>query len=386
MITGIVLTLLLGVYLIAGLIRTIKEYHRAKSKSRFLTGRRVKLTLWVLFILLLPALLRLAPIQLSLELNEWPWIFGFAFSFAISAVWVVYIRKLDIYEPEPWWAIVITFLLSCITIWAVFPLTNLIHSFGFFMNSKPVNDFLYSFIGIGMVEEAVKILPVLFILWKTDVIDEPFDYLLYASVSALGFAFIENISYINESELYSLVARLLMSSVAHMTFSSTVMYGLLLARKRIIRRPQVLVFLTFYLLASLSHGFYDFWILNDWASQFRGITMIFFLITVHIWFTMLNNALNISNFYDRSVHLKIDELKTYLILALLSIFGLALVVVKSVHGEVEADQFFYHNIISFGYFMVYIIYSHNRFKIIRGYMAPIEAASRILIPPLRKST
>ena len=104
---------------------------------------------------------------------------------------------------------------------------------------------------------------------------------------------------------------------------------------------------------------------------------------MHIWFTMLNNGLNTSRFYDRTIPLKTDKIKAYLIYSLLIIFMSAFLVMGLLHGKEVANMFFWSNVLSFGYFFIYIIYSHNRFKIVRGYIAPIEATSNFLIPPIK---
>ena len=168
-----------------------------------------------------------------------------------------------------------------------------------------------------------------------------------------------------------------------MTFSTTIFYGVLLSKFKYIRIPDPLVYLFFFLLASLAHGFYDFWLINQWASQYQGLTMLFFIVSMHIWFTMLNNGLNISQFYDRTIPLRIDKIKAYLIYSLLIVFMSSFLVMGLLHGKQAANIFFWSNIVSFGYFFIYIIYSHNRFKIIKGYVAPIEATSNFLIPPIR---
>jgi len=59
-------------------------------------------------------------------------------------------------------------------------------------------SFIDMFIGVATIEEIAKIIPVLIIIKITKSINEPIDYLIYASVSALGFAFLENINYIYE--------------------------------------------------------------------------------------------------------------------------------------------------------------------------------------------
>lgn len=337
-------------------------------------------------ILVIPFLMiEFLPLNLEYAITEWQKVLGILFSGAISFLWIVYLRKLDIYEPEKWRYIIIVFVVSCITIWAVFPLSSFFNNMGFVLNGKPINDFLYCVFSIGIVEELVKLVPVLIFVGNKKMFKESYDYLFYASVSALGFAFIENILYINSSELHSVIGRLLMASVAHMTFTSIILYGVLLAKNRLQSIPKPIIYTAFFLLASLSHGFYDFWLINPWASQYQAITMLFFLITIHIWFTMLNNALNISSFYNGSTQLQVDKLKAYLIYSLLILFMSAVLVMHLMHGRQSARQFFWGNLFAFGYFFIYIIYSHNRFKIVRGYMAPIDAAANFFIPPLKRN-
>ena len=386
MIVEIILATLFSIYLIHALFRIIKSYRASKNKSKFLKSKRFRRFLLILLIIVIPFLvIDFLPLSWEKAIPEWPKVLGFLFSGAISFLWIVYLRKLDIYEPEKWRYIIIIFVVSCITIWAVFPITSFINHLGFVLNGNPINDFLYCVFSIGMVEELVKLVPVIIFVSNKKMFNESYDYLFYASVSALGFAFIENILYINSSELYSVIGRLLMASVAHMTFSSTILYGVLLAGTRLKSIPKPIIYSAFFLLASLSHGFYDFWLINAWASQYQAITMLFFLITIHIWFTMLNNALNISKFYNRSTPLQVDKLKAYLIYSLLILFMSAVLVMHIIHGRQSAVQFFWGNLFAFGYFFIYIIYSHNRFKIVRGYMAPIDATANFFIPPLKRT-
>ena len=386
MIVEIILATLFSIYLIHALFRIIKSYRASKNKSKFLKSKRFRRFLLILLIIVIPFLvIDFLPLSWVKAIPEWPKVLGFLFSGAISFLWIVYLRKLDIYEPEKWRYIIIIFVVSCITIWAVFPISSFINNLGFVLNGNPINDFLYCVFSIGMVEELVKLVPVIIFVSNKKMFNESYDYLFYASVSALGFAFIENILYINSSELYSVIGRLLMASVAHMTFSSTILYGVLLAGTRLKSIPKPIIYSAFFLLASLSHGFYDFWLINAWASQYQAITMLFFLITIHIWFTMLNNALNISKFYNRSTPLQVDKLKAYLIYSLLILFMSAVLVMHIIHGRQSAVQFFWGNLFAFGYFFIYIIYSHNRFKIVRGYMAPIDATANFFIPPLKRT-
>lgn len=384
--TELLLPTLFVIYILNAIVRIIRSYIASRNKIGFLRSYKFKRAIQIILIVSIPLIVvEFIPAGIGDKIGYWPKVLGYLFSAAISLLWVVYIRKLDIYEPEKWRYIFFVFLISCTTIWAVFPISNLINELGLNLNGHPVNDFLYSVVTIGMVEELVKLIPVLLLMLNRKIFNESFDFLLYASVSALGFAFIENILYINNSELFSVIARMLMTSVAHMTFTTTIFYGILLARLRRFKSiPRWVYYLVFFLLASISHGFYDYWLINPWANQYQSLTILFFMIIVHIWFTMLNNALNISRFYRRSTPLQVDKLKSYLIYTLLIIFMMAFLTIHIFHGKQYAVSFFWENLLAFGYFFIYIIYSHNRFRIVRGYIAPIEATSNFFIPPLKR--
>ena len=121
------------------------------------------------------------------------YVFSMLLSAAISYTWYTYLRWIDVFEPERKRYLILTFILSCITIWGVFPISEALQGLGFSLDGTPLNDFMYSTIVIGMVEEFVKVLPVLLLLRFSNQIDEPIDYIVYGGMSALGFAFIENI-------------------------------------------------------------------------------------------------------------------------------------------------------------------------------------------------
>ncbi|MFT4602910.1 MAG: hypothetical protein ACI857_003097, partial [Arenicella sp.] len=129
------------------------------------------------------------------ELDYWHF-FGVVSAIILLLLWLFYLRKLDIYEPEKKRYLILTFIISVVSMQLLYPMHDVLwHIFGYHRPLTPISDLWYCVISIGMIEEFVKILPVLLILKFTKQINEPFDYILYASVSALGFAFIENIGY-----------------------------------------------------------------------------------------------------------------------------------------------------------------------------------------------
>jgi RsiW-degrading membrane proteinase PrsW (M82 family) len=299
-------------------------------------------------------------------------------SLLVARVWLLYVKWIDVYEPERNIHLAITFFLSCLTLILVFPLTQLINSAGFVLNGDPVNDFLYSFIAIGMVEEFVKFIPLLVMIKLTKHVNEPIDYIVYASVSALGFAFIENILYIQSTNLASLSARLLYSSVAHMFFSSIIGYAL--AINAIQNKKNFTGHLIVgFLLASLAHGFYDFWLIND-EFYLPWVTTVFYIGSLHIWVTLKNNLINNTNFYRPDISLDRNNIKYKLLSHLVFTIYMGYIAYAVLNGAEEANYFLAYSVMSFLFLVVYLSFSFSSFNIIRGYIAPISFPVKFFLP------
>lgn len=303
-----------------------------------------------------------SPFSSTSSLNLVTMIGGIIMSFAISTTWAVYLRRLDIYEPEKWIHIIVVFIIGCLTTFLVFPISDFIkNDLGFRLNGDWTNDFLYCTITIGMVEEFVKLIPLLIILRFKRIVNEPFDYLFYASVSALGFAFIENVLYIERSNFTAINARLVMSTVAHMTFSSVIGYAFMKMSYTKSSKKWIFIFGGF-LLAATMHGFYDFWLINPTAQQFSGLSYLFYMLSVHYWFTLKNKAIRGSYFYDRKIKWVNDHLRYYLLTSLVVIFSFSVLFVSFLHGQERGQHFFTTQMFAYGFLMYYLAFSFSRFK------------------------
>ncbi len=143
---------------------------------------------------------------------------GLISAFLITLIWLFYLRQLDFYNREKVGFTLLAFLLGAFITFFTFPLSDFVtDTFSIeFSTSTFYNLFVYSFLGIGVVEELIKLMPVLIILKLTKEIDEPIDMIYYASISALGFAFIENLLYFRNISGSIVIGRALTSSVGHM--------------------------------------------------------------------------------------------------------------------------------------------------------------------------
>ncbi|MGB0178161.1 MAG: PrsW family glutamic-type intramembrane protease, partial [Owenweeksia sp.] len=201
---------------------------------------------------------------------------------------------------------------------------------------------------------------------------EPFDFILYASVSALGFAFVENVMYLYRSDLTAVYARALYSSVAHMFFSSIIAYGFIWWEYRG-HKFNLGTFLVLLLLASLGHGFYDFWLIR-FDLKLQLITLLFFLLSLHFWVMMKNNLINISGFYTPLLKLR-SHLFMYRLVSIVLI--VAMVGYNILFGKAATRSFGWHVLSQYGYVFVYVTVSFSSFQVIPGYIRSLELPRNI---------
>jgi RsiW-degrading membrane proteinase PrsW (M82 family) len=376
-----------GILLLLQFIRyKIKDYQREKIKSRFWTIKRHKYIVTVGAVLLfsLFAVEFILPDISSLKDEGYRMLFskflGIGVAFGISAIWAVYLRKLDVFEREKWIHIIIVFLMGCVSSFLVFPISGFIKNYlQFRLNGEPINDFAYCVIGIGMVEELVKMIPLIIIVRFHKIVNEPYDFLLYASISALGFAFVENSLYIQNSSFFAINGRALMSTVAHMTFSSVIGYAFMIAS---CRRPGNgwYVILGGFLLASGMHGFFDFWLINPIAKNLNGLSYLFFILTTHFWFTLKSKAINASYFFDDKIKLVNDSLRYFIIFWMLALLMLSIVLIGIFHGSQIANSFLRDQLFAYGFLMYYLSFRFSKFVIAPKAIAACQVAFERVIP------
>lgn len=287
----------------------------------------------------------------------------------VFGVWYFYVRSLDFFDQEKIKFTVIIVLLGALITFFTFPLSDAIHglfSISFSENTF-YNLFVYSFLGIGVIEEFIKLIPVLIILYITNEIDEPIDFIYYACLSALGFAFIENLIYFRELSGSIVIARAITAAVGHMIDSSIVIYGFILV---FFNKPgsKFLTILKYFLLGSFVHALYDYFI-------FEGLILFFvasFIFFIQAWVIIINNAINNSKYFDYSISFKHDLVKfkiaEYLIYILVFNYFLNGLLV----GKAEAN-FQYAVSLSFGSLLIiFYVSSISSFDLVKGYWRPVK--------------
>ncbi len=297
---------------------------------------------------------------------------GFLLALIITLVWGYFLWKIDIHDKAHIFLLSGIFFLGILTSFFTFYLSDwLTVQFDFSLTGAIWNDLAYSIIGIGLIEEFVKILPLLLILGFTRWVNQPFDYLLMASCSALGFAFVENIQYFQEGAEGTIIGRTIMSTVFHMIASSVVAYSLVRVFYRNTKIPALLIFLFHWVLAAFMHGLYNFLLFhgNIIAFLFNLILLIFY---VRVWTILLNNCLNNSSLFDYQTNRYFDAIRFNTIVFLSGILALDYLVTGWNEGASTANGAIWKMIISGGFMIGVLGINLSRFDLIPGFWRKLE--------------
>lgn len=288
---------------------------------------------------------------MSLEYIQFP---GLISAFLIALTWFLYLRRLDIFEPEKIRYLLMVLLggmlfsMFCGVLYDTFE-----YRFGFGLNGNRLNDLLFCIFGIGLIEETVKIIPFLIFLKLTDEVNESVDYIIYASISALGFAFMENLLYFQDLGLSNISGRAFTAVLLHMTLTAIVAYGLFYSRYSKKNKDRS-YFLIAFALACVIHGIYDYWLLcRSWPVFFPILSFIILVFCVRKYGVMINNALNQSEFNTKR-HLPLLELTGYLVYSLSAIILMQYIIVALTFNTIVANMVFLQTILS-SYILLFII-------------------------------
>ena len=298
----------------------------------------------------------------------------------IAYTWCRYLTWLDVFEPERARYMLIAFGMGALfSIPVPYVYDWIQQAFGMHVNGEKWNDLGYSVSVIGGVEETAKFLPLLILMFVTRQVDEPYDFILYGSLSALGFSFMENIAYLQATGLSTVMGRALTASVAHMMFTSVIAYGIAL---RLHKKDgsALLTGLLCFLIASSAHGFYDFWLLSD--DRPHAISLLFFLGCAQWWVVMKNNLIDLSPQFNTRVKLGSSMFRYRIMNGTLAVLGVAYIAMAAMGNAVTADRFLWNNSYSTSCMLLLIAMNFSSFALIEGYVEPfrISALKRGFVP------
>lgn len=188
-----------------------------------------------------------------------------------SVLLVYYYYRQDNKKPEPKGLIVKIFLLGVISIIPVLFLESLAHLFNRLFIWTPVLYYLIrAFLVAGFCEELIKLMVVKRYAYNDIHFDEVMDGIVYTVVASLGFACIENIIYVMNTNLLVAVIRAFTSVPMHAVCSGLMGYYIGKAKFAVLRKEEKAFFLKGLGIAILIHGLYNFclFISPIWGAVF----------------------------------------------------------------------------------------------------------------------
>jgi RsiW-degrading membrane proteinase PrsW (M82 family) len=204
-----------------------------------------------------------------------------ALALAPGAAIGLYIYFKDKYEREPIGLVVMSFLMgigsTIITLIISWPINLVIP-----INEQSVSEqAVHAFLLVAFIEEFSKFIFVRWVLYPNKNFNEPFDGIVYAVSVSLGFAGLENILYVMNSEngVATGIMRMFTAVPAHATFAVLMGYFIGIAKCEKGKAHYVWYGLA---TATLFHGAYDyFWFISYipglWAGAIASLIIGIFL-------------------------------------------------------------------------------------------------------------
>lgn len=208
-----------------------------------------------------------------------------------SFIWVYYFKLIDVFEPEKWLWLILSFLIGVCSPVLVFLVQDFLNLITVSFEEDYLNIAYEAFFKVGLVEEGAKALAFLvsyLILHKT--MNESIDYFIHICLCALGFSASENVLYFVNQGAHIIDFRLIMSSFGHIFDSSVFAYGIIYAAYKA-ERFKSFIIAGFFLLAVICHGFFDFLLMYDFTGNIL-LFFLYFMVTVSVFSVTLNNTLN----------------------------------------------------------------------------------------------
>ena len=166
-----------------------------------------------------------------------------------------YIYQQDKFDREPKGLIVKSFLFGCLSVIPILVLEII-----FNQNLFP-NLFIYMFCGVALVEEGMKYFFLKKYLFDRPEFNEPLDGIVYAVMVSLGFATVENISYvIGAQEQGTNVAILRMFSAIPLHAACGVIMGYFVGMAKFNKENYNSLLFKGVLIATLVHAIYNYFL------------------------------------------------------------------------------------------------------------------------------
>lgn len=234
----------------------------------------------------------------------------------LAFIWAAYLRRINIFSKITWGQVVITSLIGGVFTLLVIYL-DLPEFSGIDQQSVEIQKLVYYVYNVALMEEASKFaaLLVTIIIFQRWFREEP-NYIIYASIAALGFATVENFIYFYKHGVSLVYMRGMMSTFSHIIGNSIIAAFMVMGLRKHILLAVLYSFIGL-IVATLIHGFYNFFI-SLGGKLFFIVTLVIFSIQIEIWSTLVNNFLNFSRRINLKKSIDRNTLQKFLLFAFMT--------------------------------------------------------------------
>jgi len=296
---------------------------------------------------------------------------GILIASLILIAWFIYIKQLDFFDQDKPFYVYGTLLAGILSTFATLIISIFLRNgLNIQYRGEPLYDmFIHFFLGVGVVEEFMKLLPLFFIMFFTRQLKEPYDYILYACISALGFAFIENLLYFQQIDGVLVAGRALMAAVAHIMFSTFCVYGIILAKyKYKYKKSPALLFLISFTIGSFAHGLYDYLA----TESMIFMLIVFFVFALQSFSIIINNTINNSRYFTYQIYFNAEQSKFKLATILSSVLAISYIIDSFKYGKSEANNIFITSCFVGALFIIFYVTNFSSLDLVKGYWRPIK--------------
>ncbi len=183
-----------------------------------------------------------------------------------------FIFKIDKYEKEELWPLVITFLLGGLGTIPLLFWESWVSTTALEQNINIWKTLVIAFLIVAASEEFVKSLVVYVYPYHQSFFNERLDGIIYSATAAMGFASVENFLYAYQYDWTSVLVRAFTAVPIHAAFGVIIGYYFGLAKFN--KEKQWNYILRGLLIAISLHGLYDFFIIQQINENLMGAALL----------------------------------------------------------------------------------------------------------------
>ena len=187
--------------------------------------------------------------------------------------------RLDKFEKEDKVPLLIAFGLGLAVTYPALKIEEWVEHSGWLASGSIFATIISAFLVVAFTEELVKILPLLGLPFRQTYFNEPFDGIVYAVMIGMGFATLENVIYANIFGYPTTILRAFTAVPAHAVFA--IIMGYYIGLAKFDKENRVRLILTGFFGAVLTHGIYDFFILQEIYEGLMLLAIVTLFISIY---------------------------------------------------------------------------------------------------------